>query len=111
MLGLSTQVPAKPVYLTNGLSKSITIGKQVITIRHAKVPLLDNVPDTVNLTFQALDYIGKNNIDDKVIQRLAIVLNGKDLDFIYKSISYVPSWIADTVHKINKVSEDKKRGD
>jgi len=102
MMGLSTQVPAKPVYLTNGASKSITVDKQVVILRHAKVPLLDNTPDIVNLTFQALNYLGKRNIDDQVVQRCAHVLNDKDISSIYKSISHVPGWMADTIHKIKQ---------
>lgn len=102
MMGLSTQVPARPVYLTNGASKSITVGRSVITLRHAKVPLLDNAPDIVNLTFQALNYLGKHNVDDKVVQRCAYVLNDKDISSIYKSISHVPGWMADTIHKIKQ---------
>lgn len=103
ILGLSTQVPAKPVYLTNGSSKSITIGKQVVTLRHARIPLLDNVPDIVNLTFQALNYLGKQNIDNKVIQRFSTILGDKDINYINQSISHVPGWIADTVHKIKQL--------
>ena len=103
MLGLSTQVPAKPVYLTNGANKSVTVGKQVITLRHAKVPLLDNTPDIVNLAFQALSYLGKRNVDDKVVQRFATVLGDKDINYIYKSISHVPGWMVDTIHKIKQL--------
>jgi hypothetical protein len=102
ILGLSTQVPAKPVYLTNGSSKSTIIGKQVVTLRHAKVPLLENAPSIVNLTFQALNYLGKRNIDDIVIQRFANVLNDKDVNYIYKSIAHIPSWMADVIHKIKQ---------
>lgn len=103
MLGLSTQVPAKPVYLTNGANKSITVGKQTITLRHAKVPLFDSAPDVVNLAFQALSYLGKRNIDDHVIQRFVTVLDDKDMHYIYKLISHVPGWMADTIHKIKQL--------
>lgn len=34
-LGLSTQVPAKPVYLTDGRTRQVRIGKTLIQLRHA----------------------------------------------------------------------------
>lgn len=34
-LGLSTQVPAKSLYLTDGPSRRIVLGKRVIDLRHA----------------------------------------------------------------------------
>src|SRR5262245_61576495 len=34
-LGLSTQVPARPVYLTDGRTRQVRIGNTVFTVRHA----------------------------------------------------------------------------
>jgi len=59
LLGLSTQVPAKPTYLTNGPSKTQKIDNRTIKIQHARIPLLDNASDIANLTIQALYWLGK----------------------------------------------------
>ena len=42
-------------------------------------------------------------IDDQVVQRFATVLGDKDINYIYKSISHVPGWMADTIHKIKQL--------
>src|SRR5438105_83240 len=34
-LGLSTQIPARIVYLTNGPSRRVLLGKRVVDVRHA----------------------------------------------------------------------------
>jgi len=109
ILGLSTQVPAKPAYLTNGASKVQRIGKQVIKLRHAHVPLLDNAPDIVNLTIQALFYLGKNSIDDAVIHQCAHMLSTSDIDALLYNARYIPGWIVDVVHKIKQEKDGQIR--
>lgn len=39
LLGLSTQVPAKPIYLTNGKSRTRKITGRTIILQHARVPI------------------------------------------------------------------------
>lgn len=105
MLGLSTQVPAKPTYVTNGPSRTRTIDGQIITLKHAKVPLLKDVPDSVNLLLQAFSYLGKSNMDDRIINHSASVLPNSDMSKLHKNMKRLPGWLADVVHKI----EDAKK--
>ena len=35
-LGLTTQVPVRPVYLTSGPNRRLQLGKQLVELRHAK---------------------------------------------------------------------------
>lgn len=105
MLGLSTQVPAKPVYITNSASRTRTIGKQTIILKHAKVAIMRNVSDKVNLLLQALSYLGKSNIDDIVVNRCALVLSDKDLTSISATMGLIPGWMADVIHKIEHVRD------
>ena len=57
LLGFSAQVPARLTYLTNGPSKSKKIGLRTITLKHAKVPLINNISFEANLALQALSYM------------------------------------------------------
>lgn len=106
-LGLSTQVPAKPVYLTNGPSRTRRIGGRTIAIKRSKVPLIDNVPDKINLMLQALSFIGKDNIDDKTIQLCANRLDDSDLNRLFADpiLARIPSWIVDAFHKIKQTKD------
>jgi len=101
-LGLSTQVPAKSFYVTNSTVRSRYIAGQTIKLKRARVTLLDNVHDKTNFVLQALSYLGKTNIDDQVIQRCVRVLSDGDMLDLNKAMHRIPSWMADTLHKIHQ---------
>ena len=103
LLGLSTQVPAKPVYLTNGLSRTKKIAGRTIVLKHARVPIMDRLSGKANFTLQALSYLGKDNIDDQTILHCAKRLDDKDLKGLKSVTAQVPSWMADTILKIQQV--------
>jgi hypothetical protein len=101
LIGLSTQVPAKVSYLTNGKSKSKILAGKLITLKHAKVPIMSNLSFEANLAIQALAYLGRKNLRDRDIDICAKKLSLADKNSLKKSASHVPSWIADTIHRMN----------
>ena len=60
-LGLTQQVPTQPVYLTDGLSKNVKVGRQTIKFVHADNKKMIGIDTTAGLVIQALYYYGKNN--------------------------------------------------
>ena len=102
-LGLSTQVPAKSVYVTNTIARARSVGGQTIQLKRAHVPILDHVHDKTNLLLQALSYLGKINVDDLTIQQCARMFDDNDRIDLTKALSHVPGWMADTLHKIQQV--------
>lgn len=100
MFGLSTQVPAKPVYMTNGISRIKNVAGRTITFKHARVPLMRRLPDSVNYLLQALSYLGKDSIDNDVIQRCAARLDSRDVNSFKIAVAQVPGWMADILQKI-----------
>jgi hypothetical protein len=110
MLGFSTQVPAKPVYLTNGHSRTKNISGRKIIIKHARVPILSGVPDAVNFTLQALYYLGKDNIDSQILNRCSKILSDGDMAALNVATSKVPGWVADIIHKIQNIKYGKISG-
>lgn len=104
-LGLSTQVPAKATYMTNGPSRSKKIAGRTVIFKHASVPLLDNVSDKANLTLQALAYLGKNNIDSLVLQHCINALTDRDVRGLVAHVDRTPSWMADIILKIKKAKD------
>ena len=59
-LGLSTQVPAKPVYVTDGRTRQVRIGGMVFQIRHAAPKELSAASRTSAMVFQALRHLGRD---------------------------------------------------
>jgi hypothetical protein len=99
-LGLSTQVPAKHVYLTDGRSREVQVGTQVFAMKHVapkELPLGNPVSAAV---FQALRYLGSDSIDDTVISRLRRRLSTKQRRQLLRDARYTTGWIADIVRKI-----------
>jgi hypothetical protein len=106
LLGLSTQVPARPTYLTSGASKCKKIGNRTIMLKHARVPLIDNISFEANLALQALFYMGKDNVDDKLIQTCAKKLSKSDVVSLSKAAPLIPVWMVPIVHKLQSISDN-----
>ncbi len=109
-LGLSTQVPAKPSYLTNTTARTRSVAGQTIQLKRARVALLYNIPAHANLALQALSYLGRHNIDDQIINRCAYVLTDRDLAGLHQAMGNVPGWMADTIHKIEHAKHAQVSG-
>ncbi|UWQ35398.1 type IV toxin-antitoxin system AbiEi family antitoxin domain-containing protein (plasmid) [Leisingera sp. M527] len=99
-LGLSTQVPSKPTYLTDGPTRTKTIGRQVIQFRNACSKTLVGAGQKTGAVFQALRYVGKDRIDDHVIDKLAQTLNNRDRALLSKQSKHVPAWMHPIVQQI-----------
>lgn len=109
LLGLSTQVPAKPIYLTNGLSRTRKVAGRTIVLKHARVPIMDRISTKANFTLQALSYLGKDSIDDQTIQQCANRLDNRDMKGLSAAASHVPGWMADVILKIQQVKYGRIR--
>lgn len=99
-LGLSTQVPSKPTYMTDGPTRTKTIGRQVIQFRNASSKTLVGAGQKTGAVFQALRYVGKDRVDDQVIGKLARALDDKDRVLLSKQSKHVPAWMHPVVQQI-----------
>jgi len=93
MLGLTTQVPAKLIYLTNGPTRSKTFGGQTIYLRNAAIKNLVGAGTPTGLVFQALRYIGKDGINSVVLQKIAAHLSDDGLKSLVKDSQKAPDWM------------------
>ena len=99
-LGLSTQVPSKPTYMTDGPTRVKTIGRQVIQFRNASSKTLIGAGQKTGAVFQALRYVGKDRVDDQVIGTLARSLDDNDRALLSKQSKHVPAWMHPVVQQI-----------
>lgn len=103
MLGFSNQVPAQNIYLTTGRSFKRKIGNNIICFKHSKINLLADSSNKVMLIINALNYLGKNNITDDIINRCSSILNSVDKRYLTKISKQLSSWMSDIVYKLNSV--------
>src|SRR6266849_1211208 len=106
-LGLSTQVPAKPVYLTDGRSRQVRVGNFVIVIKHVSPKELPVGNRTSATVLQALRHLGQDAVDSTVVSRIRKALSPRKRSQLLRDARYTTDWIADAVRKI---AEDQARG-
>lgn len=105
---ISTQVPARIAYLTNGKSKIRKIGRCTITLKHARGPIIKRLSIKANLVLQALYYLGKGSIEPWMIMRCAALLNEQDMKGLMSAVPQLPRWLADVVLQIRQ--DERKVG-
>jgi len=100
MLGLSTQVPAQNVYLTDGRSKTVKVGKQVVRLKHA-APSKMAFADSPNANvMQALRSIGRKNVGDDVVKQIARAVPRKTKDDFIRLSPVAPDWTRPIMKRI-----------
>jgi hypothetical protein len=77
-LGLSEQVPAKAIFLTDGMNREVKVGRQEVVLKQTTPKYMATTGRTSGLVIQALRYLGKQNVDDSVVGRLQKQLNVAD---------------------------------
>ena len=93
LLGLTEQVPAKIVFLTDGANRIVQVKNQQIVLKRTTPKNMATAGNMSGLVIQALRYLGKNNIDDKVIVVLKSRLTGNDKKQLMRDFRYAPSWV------------------
>ncbi len=92
-LGLSTQIPLKAVYLTDGAARTIKIGKRTITFKNTSPKNLQIKGEISGLVIQALKSIGQDKIDDQILGKLTDILKNEENENISHDAKLAPAWI------------------
>lgn len=98
-LGLSTQVPAKSTYLTNGPSRRVVLGKRVVDLRHASPKHLIAPGSPAGTVVQALRHVGPVRAAD-VAQVAARRLTANDKRTLASTAIQAPAWMRPTLVSI-----------
>jgi hypothetical protein len=100
LLGLSTQVPAKYVYFSNGPSKRYAWsgGELLFTKRAAKET--GSLSSGTALVVQALKALGQGHIDKKTVNYLRGKLTAKEKAIALREARYVTGWVYEIIKKI-----------
>lgn len=95
-LGLSTQVPAKNVYLTSGPSRQFQLGKQVIELRHAPSWQLRAPKSRVGAAMRALAWLGPRFAQEN-IAKLRGILSQREQAKLLSLRARMPTWLAQEI--------------
>ena len=98
-LGLTTQLPLKVVFLTDGSPRKITIGKRTIQFKLTTPKMLSLKGKISKLVAQALKSIGNGKVTEDEEQKIIKLLKQEDRSHLRHDISLSPQWIAETMAK------------
>lgn len=97
-LGLSLQVPVKPVYLTSGRSRRLKVGKLEIELRHASPRALKLGQGTVPEAIRALEWLGPRH-GSAQLPKLVGRLQASQKQELLRARAAMPTWLAAEVSK------------
>lgn len=101
-LGLTTQVPLKAVYLTDGSPRQIKIGKRTIKFKRTVPKTFAIKNGQLQLIVQALKEKGQKNIEEGFLIKLKPSVEKLDAKVIEKELKFAPVWIQKVIKNINK---------
>ena len=102
MLGLSQQVPAKIIYLSDGPTRQISVGRRKISFRHASPKDLKMPHYSSRLITQALRFLGKDNVTPGIIDRLRNNIPQEDKERFLEDTRYGTGWIHDVAKRLKE---------
>lgn len=100
LLRLSEQIPMKLVFLTDGASRNVHIGNQVIILKHTTPRNMATAGRISGLVIQALRYVKQPNIDAQMLAQLRARLSEEDKAVLLADAPLAPAWIADCMRAI-----------
>ena len=103
-LGLSTQVPMKVVFLTDGSPRKVSIDKQTITFRQTAPKSFSFQGEIMPLVSAALKEIGKGKVTVNELSIIKNVLSLEPKEVIISDAYIAPRWITDIVLSLIKPS-------
>lgn len=94
MLGLSTQIPMKVVFLTDGSARNIKVGNQTIQFKKTNPKNLSIEHQLSNLIIQALKEIGEKKISTGQINKIHnIIEDSGERELVYENLKNAPVWV------------------
>lgn len=100
LLGLTEQVPAKIVFLTDGPNRKVQINKQQVVLKRTTPKNMATAGRVSGLVIQALRYLGQDHVDDKMIGILKKRLSRDDKRQLINDLRYAPVWIGNIFRQL-----------
>lgn len=100
LLGLSTQVPGRWVYLSDGPGRVYDVGSHTLVFKKSALKDVGFKHRESGLVVQALKALGREHVNQKVIQGIRKQLESKGCERILRDTRSVTGWIYDTIKRI-----------
>ncbi len=100
LLGLSQQVPAKVVFLTDGPSRLVKIGRMTLELRRTTPRNMAAAGKPVGLVIQALRHIGHEHVTPARVAHLMRTMPVVERRTFTKDLKLAPVWMHSTLRAL-----------
>jgi hypothetical protein len=100
ILGLSTQVPVKIVFLTDGPSRRVQVGRRLILLKRTTPRNMATAGRISGTVIQGLRWLGQRHVEDAMVRILRQRLPDDAKKQLLKDVRYAPAWIADIMRQV-----------
>jgi hypothetical protein len=103
-LGLSDQVPAKAVFLTDGTSRTVRIGTMTIQLRKTTPKNMATAGRLSGLVIQAFKALGREHVTQQRVDHLKRTLPLEKRRTLLDDLGFAPAWIRPILLEIAEVN-------
>jgi len=100
LLGLTTQIPLKAVYLTDGSQREIIIGNRSIQFKKTVPKSFAIKDELLHLIVQVFKEVGQNNVTEEFIEKIKPSVMQLDSQVVQKQVKYAPVWIQKHINNL-----------
>jgi hypothetical protein len=109
-LGLSTQVPMKIVYLTDGSARNIKAGNYTISFILTSTKNVAAIGKISRWAIQALKSIGKESVSQMEIEQIQNALMKEKISYLEHDLRVAPAWIKEIIrYSLQKLKENEQK--
>lgn len=109
-LGLSEQMVAKYIYVSDGVNKKYTIGKTVLEFKRlSKKEMIIN-DDKAVLVIQAIRAVGSTQMTADFVEKLSACFTAAEWNRIAKNTKSAVSWVYEIIKQARDIAQGKKNG-
>lgn len=106
-MGLSTQVPSRPIFYTSGPSRRVRLGQMEVSLKHVTPRKLAMAERPAGIALTALWYLGKRVVTQETIERIRTRLPQEEFEALRSLTKIMPGWM----HDVFVEYEKKEPGD
>ncbi|CDS92113.1 conserved hypothetical protein [Sphingobacterium sp. PM2-P1-29] len=104
LLGLTTQIPLKAVYLTDGSQREIKIGKRSIKFKKT-VPRSFAIKDSLlHLIVQAFKEVGQEGVTEDFLEKITSSIRRLESKVVDTQLRFAPVWIQKIIANLYKTN-------
>ena len=103
-LGLSDQVPARTVFLTDGTTRTVRIGTMTIQLRKTTPKNMATAGRLSGLVIQAFKALGREHVTQQRIDHLKRILPLEKRRTLLDDLGFAPAWIRPILLEIAEVN-------